>query len=68
MGPWHGILQVPNSGLQNGKALASAVTLKNGPTPQSEEPVAKDSSDPSFETTPKCDWCPYSNLCGMGVK
>ncbi|MGO8879718.1 MAG: PD-(D/E)XK nuclease family protein, partial [Desulfomonilaceae bacterium] len=54
--------------LQNGKALASAVTLKNGPAPQSAEPVEKDSSDPSFETTPKCDWCPYSNLCGMGVK
>lgn len=52
--------------LQNGKAIASGVTI-NSPAPQNEDSSEKDPSEPSVDSKPKCEWCPYSNLCGMGV-
>ncbi len=53
--------------LQNGKALATGVTQKNSLAPQSPETAEIDSAASSFELKPKCEWCQYSTLCGMGV-
>ncbi len=55
------------SELQNGQALASGIPPDNGSVQQGEEPKEDDSSGPSSDPSPKCKWCSYSSLCGMGV-
>jgi ATP-dependent helicase/nuclease subunit B len=55
------------SELQNGQALASGIPPDNGSAQQGEEPKEDDSSGPSSDPSPKCKWCSYSSLCGMGV-
>jgi RecB family exonuclease len=55
------------SELQNGQALASGIPSENDSTQQTEEPKEDDSSGPSSDRSPKCKWCSYSSLCGMGV-
>ena len=54
--------------LKNGTALAAGLSAEDGAATKKEKPEGKDPSPPSFDSAPKCDWCPYSNLCGMGVK
>jgi hypothetical protein len=54
--------------LKGGKAVAAGVNAEPAPEGKREETAQEEEPELALDLKPKCDWCPYANLCGLGVK